>query len=177
MVRKAYIKAREYFGLGAADDDFVLHHVDPTLKTRDPKRYNEWRPEDLVVMTRAQHTRLHHIGNKHCKGKKLSEEHKKKLSEANKGKKFSEEHKKRIGEAHRGKKHSEESRKKISESLIGKKARPVEQYALNGELVRVWESAKAAEVEGFQQSNIIAVCKGKRPHHKKYIWKYSQRKK
>jgi len=37
-------------------------------------------------------------------GKHISEEQKKKISEANKGKKLSEEHKKKIGDAHRGEK-------------------------------------------------------------------------
>jgi len=37
-----------------------------------------------------------------------------------KGIKLSEEHKRKIGEAHRGKGHSEETRKKISESLRGR---------------------------------------------------------
>lgn len=68
------------------------------------------------------------------KGKKLSEETKKKLSEANKGKQawnkgktFSEETKRRISEAHLGKnnsmygkKHSEETKNKISEARKGK---------------------------------------------------------
>ncbi len=58
------------------------------------------------------------------KGKKMSEETKKKLSEANKGKKLSEETKKKIIEFHKGnkgKKHSEETKKKISEANKGKK--------------------------------------------------------
>lgn len=45
-------------------------------------------------------------GNKNTKGKKFSEEHKRKISEANKGKKrqpFSEEHKAKIAAAHKGK--------------------------------------------------------------------------
>lgn len=55
---------------------------------------------------------------------------------------------------------------------------PVEQYTLAGELVRVWECALQAEQEGgFCRGKICMVCKGKRPHHKKYIWKYSQCKK
>lgn len=147
--QKARDKAREYFGLGAGDDDFVLHHVDPTLKKRDPERYKQWNPEDLCIMSRAEHASLHHK----CKN-------------------LSEVHKKRIREANRGKKHSEKTRKKMSESNKSKK--PVEQYTLAGELVRVWESAKAAEVEGFNQGNIARVCRGKQKHHKKYIWKYSQ---
>ena len=54
-----------------------------------------------------------------------------------------------------------------------KKSKPVLQYTLDGEFVREWESATQAEREGgYQHGHIISVCKGKRPHHKGYIWKY-----
>lgn len=36
-----------------------LHHVDPGLKRRDPKRYREWRHEDLVPVTVTEHRRIH----------------------------------------------------------------------------------------------------------------------
>ena len=58
------------------------------------------------------------------KGKKMkpfSDEHKRKLSEANKGKKLSEETKIKLSEAKKGKKHSEETKKKMSEAKKGKK--------------------------------------------------------
>jgi len=49
-------------------------------------------------------------------GKHLTEEQKKKLSEAHKGKKLSEEHKQKIGEKHRGTHRSDETKKKMSEA-------------------------------------------------------------
>lgn len=39
--------------------DYVLHHKDLALKKRDPERYAEWRVEDLVPMTRAEHNKVH----------------------------------------------------------------------------------------------------------------------
>lgn len=54
------------------------------------------------------------------KGRPRSEETKKKLSEANKGKKLSEEWKMKISEAGKGRPRSEETKKKISETLKGK---------------------------------------------------------
>lgn len=61
------------------------------------------------------------------KGKYLSEEHKRKLSEAHKGKSSgrkgkhcSEEHKRKLSEKNKGKRHSEEAKKKISEFRKGK---------------------------------------------------------
>ena len=81
---------------------------------------------ELIFLTIKEH-------NAYKKGKKLSEETKNKISEANKGesnpmygKHFSEEHKNKISEAmkgHRnslGKKHSEETKKKIGTASIGK---------------------------------------------------------
>jgi hypothetical protein len=61
------------------------------------------------------------------KGTHMTEETKKKLSEANKGKHHSEETRKKLSEANKGNKynlgkhHSEETRKKISEAKIGKR--------------------------------------------------------
>ena len=53
------------------------------------------------------------------KGRKRSEETRKKISKGNKGKKQSEEAKRKMSEAKKGRKHSEESKQKISESLKG----------------------------------------------------------
>ena len=53
-------------------------------------------------------------------GRHCSEEHKRKISEANKGRTLSPEHRKKISEAHKGKKLSEETKRKISEGHRGK---------------------------------------------------------
>lgn len=176
-ISKAYKEAHKYFGL-VPGDGLVLHHKDPTLRHTNRKRYDEWRPEDLVVMSLEEHSSLHH------KGKKLSEVHKKRIGEAHRGKKrppVSEETREKLSTAHKGqipwikgKKHTEEVRKRISEKCKGKNTIPVAQYDLNGELVKIWESAIKAEKEGgFNNGNIGAVCRGKRPHHKGYVWRYA----
>ena len=72
---------------------------------------------ELVFLTPSEHRSLHN------QGKLLSEEHRKKMSEAKKGKKrmpFSEEHCRKISEAKKGKKHSADTRMKISEAIKGK---------------------------------------------------------
>ena len=88
--------------------------------------------EELIFLTVKEHNRLHR------KGKKFSEEYRKKLSEANKGKKlseetrekmreekkkkkFSDEHRRKLSEAKKGKHLSEEAKKKLSEANKGKK--------------------------------------------------------
>lgn len=37
----------------------VLHHADVALKHDDPKRYAEWRPEDLIPMEKCEHISMH----------------------------------------------------------------------------------------------------------------------
>lgn len=65
--------------------------------------------------------------NLYRKGKHISEEQKRKISEANKGRKLSEEHRRKISEFRKGRSHphkgvprSEEARKRLSESHKGK---------------------------------------------------------
>ena len=70
---------------------------------------------ELIFMKHGEHTQLH------SKGKKYSEETKKKIGEAQKGKKLSEETRKKISEASKGKTYSEETRKKLSDAHKGKK--------------------------------------------------------
>ena len=69
---------------------------------------------ELIFLTPDEHKSLHH------KGKHLSEETRKKLSEANKGKIMSDESRRKMSESHKGKTHSDETRKKLSEALKGK---------------------------------------------------------
>lgn len=74
-------KAYEYFGLTVGNTQgLVLHHKDPDLIVKDIERYNEWRPEDLIVLTREEHAALHRTGKKHPDWVK------KKISQAKQGK-------------------------------------------------------------------------------------------
>ena len=68
---------------------------------------------ELIFLTPAEHHKLHN------KGKHLSDETRRKLSEANKGKKLSEEHRRKLSEANKGKHHTEEWRRKSGESHKG----------------------------------------------------------
>lgn len=78
---------------------------------------------ELIFLTPFEHNSLHHKGKTSCnKGKTLSDEHKRKLSESLKGKILSEETKRKLSELqkgnkhHLGKTHSEETRRKMSEA-------------------------------------------------------------
>ena len=74
---------------------YVLHHVDMELKTKDIERYIEWRLEDLQLMKKGEHIKLHHTGLKYSNRTKQlmrmrklgipkSELHRQHLSEAHK---------------------------------------------------------------------------------------------
>ena len=117
-------------GNGKAKPGYVLHHKDETLRKNDPERYNEWRIEDLEMMTMTEHFLLHHkdtnkseIHRLHVsqslKGHVVSEETRRKLSEAGKGRTISEETRRKLSEAGKGRTISEETRRKMSEA--GKK--------------------------------------------------------
>lgn len=97
------------------------------------------RLENLMYLSKAEHLRLHKIGNKNMLGKKLSPETKQKIGSAQKGKK------------HRlGKKHSPETIQKMCKKV----------YC--SELEKTFDSIKRAanELKLFPDS-ITKVCKGK----------------
>lgn len=68
-IARAYYKALGYWKPG-----MVLHHVDPSLKLRDPQRYHEWNVEDLRPMTKIEH-RSYHMKLQNPKGGKKTTEH------------------------------------------------------------------------------------------------------
>lgn len=57
----------------------------------------------------------------------------------------------------------------------GTKLKPIEQYSLNGEYIKTFESIAAAAKEiGCERSNIRAAAQGKTKYSHGYKWKYSQ---
>lgn len=40
--------------------NLVLHHKDPNLRWEDVDRYILWQEEDIIVLTKGEHTKLHH---------------------------------------------------------------------------------------------------------------------
>lgn len=109
-----------------------------------------------------------------------------KISNTLKGRTFSDERKLNISNGRKGKLVSEETREKISNSMKGMKlsdqcreasiqARSVQisQFSKENIFIKDWDSAAAIERElKICNSNIIAVCKGKRLSAGNYIWKY-----
>lgn len=161
----------------------------PREKLKELGLYFNRPPIELVYLTKEEHSFLHSKRNPMCqkgsipwnKGKKgfqvawnkgipteqqprfgthLSEETKKKISEANKGKCYlTDEQYRKIGEKRRG-------------VLNTKNSKPVLQYTLTGELVKEWVSAAEAGRFGFSFKNISQCCKGEKKTHKGFIWKF-----
>lgn len=72
--------AREHFeSLGIDMAHKVMHHVDKRMKSENPERYAEWRPEDLVPMTKSEHRRLH-MKDAVRKGSRKTRGHRKAIS-------------------------------------------------------------------------------------------------
>ena len=66
---------------------------------------------------------------------------------------------------------SEKSTERI-EAIKRVLSKPVAQYTLEGELVKVWESAAEAGRNGFSKCVISKCCYGKQENHKGYSWKF-----
>ena len=70
--------------------------------------------------------------------------------------------------------HSDETKKKISEKKKGKPnaklSKPVYQYTLEGEFIKMWPSVAECSKNGFH--HVADCCRGKRKQDKGYIWSY-----
>lgn len=120
------------------------------------------------------------VGEKnHNFGKPMSEDVKRKISEARRGKGHpsTPETNKKISEALKGIKRSEETRAKIRAAVLGKpnikRRKIVLQYTMDGEFVKEWCGVSEAEKQ-------LGVCKvgdcalGKRRHAGGFVWKYKK---
>lgn len=73
---------------------------------------------------------------------------------------------------------TEETKKKMAYSrkgiFINRKdlSKKIYQCTIDGKLIKVWESAREAERNGFNQGHICACCRGEEKTHKGFIWKY-----
>lgn len=135
-------------------------------------------------------------GSKHVNyGKKLSEDTRKKQSESQKGelnhmfgKTHSLEARKKLSDSHRGDKHVNFGKKLPKETVakmiensymrnrIGELnhiSKKVNQYELDGRYIKTYACIDDVNKEyGFDNSDIVKVCKGKRRTSKGYIWRY-----
>ena len=76
---------------------------------------------------------------------------------------------KRNAEKYRGFKHSEQSKKNMAKA----KANPIYQKTLDGQIIKIWDSAKQVQRETpFSQSNISNCCNGKYKQAYGFKWEY-----
>ena len=175
-------------------DGCEVHHLD-----KNPENN---RADNLVVCTKEQHYEYHRaertermLGDRNpTKGRKRTEEERRKMSVGMKGK-YAEEKaywfgKKLPPEMIRksiegrkgkycgekasmwGKKHTAESRAKMSKSHDHEK-KPVYQYTLDGEFIREWESCMAVKKElGYDNSDIARCCKGTKKTCHGFLWRF-----
>ena len=129
---------------------------------------------------------IHGEKNPHY-GKKHSEETKQLLSELAKGRKISEETKEKISTTlkaqnrtpwNKGAKLSEEHKEKILKGLtisLENRKKPVEQYDLQGNFIKLWPSAtEAGRYFGIQGAHITDCCNGKRGKCAEFLWKFAK---
>jgi len=103
------------------------------------------------------------------KGRKMSEESKKKISNALKNSEKFKAAIKKNAEKYKGFKHSEETIKHLSKI----KARKVCQKTLDGEFIKIWDSAKQVQRETkFHQSGVSRCCNGDAKQAHGFKWEY-----
>jgi len=112
----------------------------------------------------------------------LTDEHKRKLSEAhkgkptwNKGKRLSDEQKRKLSDAHKGKPTwlSTHMKQVLPNGAVNKK--PVSQYTMDGKLIATYKSiTDAKRITGI--STIGLCCKGQVHHGGGFIWRYDNGK-
>jgi len=89
------------------------------------------------------------------------------------GKKLTDEHKAKISKGGKGLVRSEETRKKITENS---KKYKVLQYTLDGILVNTYDGCVvAASAMSTTKGQISAACRGKVKTYKGFVWKYTNR--
>lgn len=138
------------------------------LKSGLTKEEAEQAEIETIELYRKYSNRMLNItagGNLSRVGVPLSEETKKKLSEANKGKTLSEETKRKVSKAVKDRLSSEEARKKISESLKGRKVKTYT-FLYNGNKVVIHGLSQFCKDNDLNVGSMCAVHSGKRKSHR-----------
>jgi hypothetical protein len=105
-------------------------------------------------------------------GKKQSESQIQKRNESRKGYIHSEETKIRMSNSHKGKKTSKEHLEKLYKGQILANSKPIDQYDLEGNFIREWQSATIAAKEiNLHPTSIRHCVQGKTKTSGGYIWK------
>ena len=68
-------------------------------------------------------------------------------------------------------------KKRQSDTLMKKSAKKIEQYSLDGKLVKIWDSQHLIKIDGIEinKGYILRCCKGKNKTAYNFIWKFSKK--
>jgi group I intron endonuclease len=123
--------------------------------------------------------------NNPCFGKTKSDETRKKLSDALKGRVISEESRKKTSQTMKGTPKSEETKQRMKEAANNRSYKPpsgkdhhnsksIDQFDLQGNLIKTFESiGQAAKELSLQTNGICLCCKGRLKTSGGYIFKYT----
>jgi hypothetical protein len=108
-------------------------------------------------------------------GRSQGKEQIQKRIESRKGYVHSEETKRKISESHKGKKVSRDHIEKLHKGQILANSKPIDQYDLDENFIKSWESATVAGKEiGLHPTSIRHCVQGKTKTSGGYIWKSHQ---
>lgn len=99
--------------------------------------------------------------------KNMTDETRKKQSDAKKGKKLSPETIEKLRQCNTGKKMSKESIEKTRKG----NSKPVGKYK-DGILIKEYPSARATGIDGYSFKHVSSCCLGKRENHRGFQWKF-----
>lgn len=157
--------------LDAHNRDFG-YNLTPT----DPYNTHKIAPETLEKQRIIQ-KKKYEMGYKNpMQGRKQTEETKQKISQIKTGKnlgvKQTQEHKDKISKGNKGQKRSKE----ICDKLSILRSNTVNQYDLEGNFVKTWDSVKiASEQLGIKKATINNCCHGNQKHAGGYKWKLNNK--
>ena len=147
--------------------DIIFTYIDE-IKSLDSK---DWKPLECFWIEYFRQLGFDlQNGNKGGGGPSfLSQETKDRMSFNRKGKTKSIETKDKISKSKQGSKHSKYTKDKIS--LINSKT--ILQYDLNGNFIKIWESAKiAGNILNIHKDSISQVCRGKTNSAGCFLWRF-----
>ena len=209
------INGKKYIGKDARNQQWYLgsgKYLKKAIKKYGKENFKKELLEECSSLEELSKAELKWLVNLNCKasteyynatdtetpssyGKKLSDTHKRNISESRKGKKHSEETKKKMSESRKGVKrlpHSQETKKKISQSLKGivwseernnnvskaKKGKPlfhnrVKLTQLNPntlEIIRVYDKITDINSCGFNARSLASNFKKGNNLYKGFLW-------
>jgi group I intron endonuclease len=155
--------------------DNVELHYNIALDVLSPMRGRPLTEEHKRKISQANSGKSYRAGFKHL------DETKKKIGLAHRGKKLKKSTREKIGNAHRGRSLTKEHKEKIGAAHRGKKshrAQPIQQICTETEIVvRNYDTIEEVRKYGFEPSNVGAVCRGLRKTSGGYGWRFLEKRK